>query len=341
MVLSHWTDLVKRQINGVSNLARMNRNPRRWYPRIEQLEDRHLLAPCVVRNTNPTGPESLRQRIIEANLGQCDNNQITFNTGGGGVAVISPTPTTILDPITRAGLLIDGTTQPRPPGDTGTSPIIVLNGQFAGTGVGAIGLRIETQGVTVKGLAIVGFDNVGLFISGTGAKDNRVLNSYIGVDHTGQVKVGNGTGVSIQLGSGNYIGGVPGDQVSCPTDDKQRTIISGNKQYGVSILGANKNVICNTYIGLAKDGSTALGNEYAGVNVGPDSSENRIGGRVFTEQGTIISPANVISGNSTSGVRIEGPGAGKNYVNGNFIGTNSAGTLGRGNGTNGIEIVHS
>ena len=83
----------------------------------------------------------------------------------------------------------------------------------------------------------------------------------------------------------------------------------------ISISGGNGNVVEGNYIGTDPTGTLARGN-LIGVSV--QSANNRIGG-------TTAAARNVISGNQ-GGVFIHDPTATGNVVQGNYIGTNAAGT---------------
>ena len=83
----------------------------------------------------------------------------------------------------------------------------------------------------------------------------------------------------------------------------------------ISISGGNGNVVEGNYIGTDPTGTLARGN-LVGVSV--QSANNRIGG-------TTAAARNVISGNQ-GGVFIRDPTATGNVVQGNYIGTNAAGT---------------
>jgi hypothetical protein len=80
--------------------------------------------------------------------------------------------------------------------------------------------------------------------------------------------------------------------------------------------GSNNNTIQGNYIGVAANGTTARQNQ-RGISL-TNSSNNLIGG-------TTAATRNVISGNAATGIEINSGGA-ANIVQGNFIGTNAAGT---------------
>ena len=94
----------------------------------------------------------------------------------------------------------------------------------------------------------------------------------------------------------------------------------------------NGNEVAGNYIGTNAAGSHALGNSPgAGVLI-INSPFNTIGG-------SVAGARNVISGNASLGVLIQGVTARDNRVAGNYIGTDAAGTVDRGNGTGGVYIV--
>jgi hypothetical protein len=127
---------------------------------------------------------------------------------------------------------------------------------------------------------------------------------------------GNGVEVS---GSSNTIGG---------HTSGQRNVISGNFFDGILLNnGANFNAIEGNYIGINSVGNSALANSSNGVEL--DGPNNTVGG-------TLAAARNVISGNFNDGVLVANGGSGA-VVQGNFIGTNNAGTSAVGNGT-GIEV---
>lgn len=151
---------------------------------------------------------------------------------------------------------------------------------------------------------------------------NVVQGNLIGTDPTGMTAVGNTFGITIKDASGNLIGGV---------NTSNRNIISGNTDDGINILGssATGNTIAGNYIGIAADGTTALGNGDDGINI--ESPNNIIGG-------AIAGAGNIISANQSTGVVIVGSGVADNKVLGNYIGTSASGAVSRGNGEGGIFI---
>jgi hypothetical protein len=150
-------------------------------------------------------------------------------------------------------------------------------------------------------------------ISGNGwgvVNATRVSGNYIGTDVTGMVAVPNVYGVN----GGSMIGG---------TEPGAGNLISGNSYPGIQISGAGAKVQGN-WIGTDATGNGVLGNAFAGVFLGDDV---QVGG---------ADPAarNIISGNG-HGIAIFGN---RNTIEGNYIGTNPAGTSAVGNG-NGIYLL--
>lgn len=83
------------------------------------------------------------------------------------------------------------------------------------------------------------------------------------------------------------------------------------------------NVIEGNYIGTDAAGVTNLGNGGNGVDIN-NTADNTIGG-------TTPAARNVISGHGDAAVKITGPSARRNSVQGNYIGTNANGTAAIGN----------
>src|SRR5207302_10659249 len=103
-----------------------------------------------------------------------------------------------------------------------------------------------------------------------------------------------------------------------------RNVIAANGNHGVWIngSGATGNLVQGNYIGVGGDGGTALGNSFSGVHIASGAS-NTIGGTTASAR-NIISANGFISG-PWSGIDIEGTGATGNFVQGNYIGTDSSG----------------
>jgi CSLREA domain-containing protein len=218
----------------------------------------------------------------------------------------------------------------------GTSGNFVL-GNFIGTDVTGTLARpnadeavniIDSPNNTIGGTAagarnlISGNAGRGVIIEGATSSGNRVQGNFIGTNVTGTDDLGNGSGVRIFNAPNNTIGG---------TVAGARNLISGNSGTGIVIQGATAsgNIVQGNFIGTDVTGTLALSNG-DGVLI-MDAPNNTIGG-------TVAGTRNIISGNDEDGVNIVGATASGNRVQGNFIGTNAAGTDDLGNGEDGVFI---
>ncbi len=129
-----------------------------------------------------------------------------------------------------------------------------------------------------------------------------------------------GDGINVDGAADNTIGG---------TIPAARNIISGNTNAGVYLNGADTtgNVVAGNFIGTNAAGTAALGNTIDGILV--NAAGNTIGG-------TAAGAGNVVSGNTLRGIYIA-RGSGSTLIQGNFIGTNFAGTAAIANGQYGID----
>jgi len=97
---------------------------------------------------------------------------------------------------------------------------------------------------------------------------------------------------------------------------------SGNGGSGILLLGANNCVITGNFIGTNAAGAAVSANGGIGVDI--LSSGGQGGGT--TVGGTTPDKRNVISGNNNGGVRVGTGNLAGTTIQGNFIGTNAAGT---------------
>jgi titin len=215
--------------------------------------------------------------------------------------------------------------------NAGTSGNVVAGNRIGTDAAGMValanvtGVRIElsasdnTVGGTAAGSGnlISGNTGPGVQIDNT-ASGNVVAGNQIGTDSTGEVALANSNGVLIEIGAtDNTVGG---------TAAGAGNLISGNTGSGVLIeLAATANVVAGNQIGSDAAGTVALANNF-GVVIESGAAGNTVGG-------SIAAARNVISGNSNSGVSIDG--ASDNLVAGNFVGTNQAGTAEIANNPNG------
>jgi titin len=296
---------------------------------IEPLEDRLAPATFTVTTADDVGPGSLRRAIHLANASP-GLDMIAFAIPGDGVHTINVQTAlpAITDPVA-----VGGQTQPGYQG----RPLIELNGTNAGIGVQGLVIERGGSGSVIRALAINRFAMPGPLFEERGADGIRILadncvvkGCFIGTDPTGTIDLSNaGAGVRILGGaSNNLVGG---------TTAPARNIISGNTHAGVHIGGAgtNGNRIQGNFIGTDATGLAALGNGgefeggWGGVVVVRDAAQTLIGG-------TAPGAGNVIAANWGGGVGAGG--AGRNVVQGNFIGTDKTGLAPLGNNGTGVGV---
>ena len=142
--------------------------------------------------------------------------------------------------------------------------------------------------------------------------------NFIGTNLSGDGALPNGgNGVDLSGGSEDTIGG---------TTAGAANIISGNQGDGIAI-GDNQDVVEGNLIGTDSAGDEALPNGGDGIDLG-GGSKNTIGG-------TTAAAANIISGNRGNGIEI---GENQDVVEGNFIGTDSAGPAALPNASDGVDV---
>ncbi len=132
----------------------------------------------------------------------------------------------------------------------------------------------------------------------------------------------------IQL-NGSSAGNANGLQISSGGATIKGLIIDNFKGDGILATVYGNNTILGNYIGTDATGSTKQANTGNGILLGG-------GGNVVG--GTTAAQRNVISGNGINGLEFAGPAAGKNLIEGNYIGVNAAGTAALGNTANGLDI---
>jgi len=207
------------------------------------------------------------------------------------------------------------------------------------SGNGYSGMSLPGNSNTVTG------NLVGLNPAGTAAVPNAhpgvYINGFYNVINGNTISGNSESGVEIDTSSyntveNNQIGTNPAGTVAIPNQQAgvlvtgtlnqiSDDLISGNVTSGVALEGES-NTVEGCLIGTDSTGSNAIPNIREGVYV--DSSYNTVGG-------TTPAARNVISGNTggnaSFGVSLDTASATNNTVEGNYIGTNSAGTAALGN----------
>jgi titin len=199
-----------------------------------------------------------------------------------------------------------------PNGDAG----IELNGgqQFTVIGGTLSSTRNVISGNLAHGVAV--FDSNASVIQGnylglSAAGTNAIPNQFAGIEINGGSQSNLVGGLT--LGAGN--------------------VLSGNHTQGIFINspGTVDNIVEGNFIGTDPLGISAIGNQFAGIEINGGTQSNIIGG-------TVTAARNVISGNGIQGIHIDGLNTDANQVQGNFIGMNVAGAASLGNGGSGIEL---
>jgi titin len=228
----------------------------------------------------------------------------------------------------------------------------IVSGNYIGTDItGAAALGNGAHGVSLApgaqgnrvGLSTPGGRNIlsgntysGVGVFGAGTERNTIAGNFIGTNAAGSAAIGNQNfGVAVYEGARSNWIGTNGDSQN---DADEGNIISGNMWSGVGItmVGTDRNHVSGNRIGTDASGSIALANLLDGVSIFNNARFNQIG-----TNGDTVSDAeerNIISGNSQTGVAINGVGTTRNSVAGNWVGTDATGTIKLGNHAWGVYI---
>jgi hypothetical protein len=152
----------------------------------------------------------------------------------------------------------------------------------------------------------------GIRVEGANTNNNTIEGNYIGLASDGTTGIGNtGYGILVQ-GAGSPITGL----------SIRNNIVSANSNIGIRVLVAQNLTIDGNRIGTDAAGAIALANN---VGLGIENNNQNI---------DILN--NLISGNTNAGLSIGGTNTDDIVVQGNYIGTNAAGTLAIANQSYGI-----
>ena len=319
-----------------------------------------IASPFTVINTNDSGSGSLRAAIGNANL----HPGVTINFAIPASPASPPGPASFVImlssalPTITAAMTIDGTTESA---SLNQAAVVQVNG--GGGAFDGLMLGPNSSGSEITGLDIVNFGGAGIHVE---SSHDTITGNLLGTDSTGTTAgPGNQVGIFIDGGSNNTIGGTMGGAtntigfntvagVSISGAAATGNVIVGNfigtnstggnlgNPVGISIssagnmIGGTAGVAANTIgfstsAGVSINGAGGTGNEIIGNYIGTDASggslPNVIGVSLNaadnTIGGTTSAAANVIGFNVGSGISITASG---NFVLGNFIGTNAAGT---------------
>jgi hypothetical protein len=288
-----------------------------------------LIYSSATSNTvkgNYIGTNASGTAAIANNSGGVDINRASYNVVGGNNA----TPG---GPCTGDCNLISGNRDDNAISIfEGDASYNIVSGNYIGTNVsGTAAISNTNSGVLIRTDAqynVIGGDTAaernlisgngyeGVDIYDSGAMSNTVKGNYIGTNVSGTAAIGNGyRGVEIHGGASyNVIGG------SRATG--KGNLISGNGLDGIGIYGSDtmSNTIKGNNIGTDASGTYAIRNGEAGIS--GEGSYNTIGGPTADER-------NLISGNGAdetrNGINLYNTAA-YYTIQGNYIGTNLAGT---------------
>jgi parallel beta-helix repeat protein len=208
----------------------------------------------------------------------------------------------------------------------GNTGITISTGATANT-IGGAGAT--ARNVISGNLATSPISGIGVYITDSGTADNVVAGNFIGTSAAGNAAVPNATwGVIVADSPANTIGG---------TTTAAGNLVSGNSQGGIAIMGANavNNAVQDNDIGLDSTGNSPLGNAYSGVYLGTASGFSL---PITGSASASVVSGNVISANGGYGIWINGSGATGNLLQGNYVGTNPAGSAAIPNALWGVEI---
>ncbi|HMW36940.1 MAG TPA: right-handed parallel beta-helix repeat-containing protein, partial [bacterium] len=217
----------------------------------------------------------------------------------------------------------------------------VVQGNYIGTDInGNVDLGNTQSGVFIlnqahdnivggtspgAGNVISGNNNSGITIGNIGTRGQIIQGNLIGTNATGNAAISNGSGVVLNSGHANLVGG---------TVAGARNVISGNTNSGIEItnVGSDTNLVQGNFIGTDVNGTVPLGNGI-GVTISEGGSGsprlNLIGGATAAER-------NIISASTNYGVWFIN--SSENKVQGNYIGTDVTGTQNLGNSSDAINL---
>jgi CSLREA domain-containing protein len=281
---------------------------------------------------------TLREAITSANTntasggaaGECvagavSLDLIEFNVTGGCAVPCTITPGTALPSIT-APVIVNGYSQPGASANTlAVGNDAVLKIEINGTTAGGVGLTLAagSGGSTIRGLVVNRFATA-ILVQSAG---NLLAGNFIGIDPTGTIARSNSNHAIEITGAGNTVGG---------TTPAARNVISGSN------VGQGR-------AGVRSTGSGATGNIFQGNYVGTNAAGTAAipswfgilceTGGGHTIGGTVAGARNVVSGNSNTGVNLDG--SSNNTVFGNLIGVNATNTAPLPNGNQGLRTDNS
>lgn len=306
------------------------------------------------------GGSATGNQIIGNFIGIGRNGQNDLGNGKNGVFIDGAPLNKIGDPEGSGrnvisgngenGILIEGSgasgneIQSNVIGADAAGSMAVANGQN--------GIKLEKVGsITVGGgdasrkNLISGNLQNGILIEGSNATNHKILGNFIGTDKDGSQAIANGgNGIQLKKLALDPIG--PTQNKIGDGSEGARNLISGNTQNGVYLegKGVSENKIAGNFIGTDAVGSAPLGNGQNGLRITAGSEGPPNGNFVGGIEGLNLNAScegdcNLISGNASDGIRIDGVNVTDNKVEGNYIGTDRSGKSAVPNGGAGVQIA--
>jgi hypothetical protein len=169
------------------------------------------------------------------------------------------------------------------------------------------GNRYQNEGNLISG------NNIGIYVNG---ESDSICGNIIGLNEDQTAAIPNATGIECETPCSSLNIGMPIDGYG--------NIIAGNASYGIFVTMSYSIIVRNNFIGISAN-NTSFSN-----NIGiflKNSSENIIGGYRNPER----FERNIISGNNTFAGILIAQSSQNNKISGNYIGTDSSGTIAKGN----------
>ena len=278
--------------------------------------------------TDPTGTVAVPNRSIGIDVNGADDTVIGGTAPGDGNVVSG----------NAAGIHVnagDGTIIEGNRVGTDASGTTAVPNQGSGIGVdGGTGAIIG--GTTAGARNIISGNGYTGISADPGSTGTVISGNYVGIDTTGTVAVPNlDTGVDVES-TNTVVGG---------TAAGAGNLISGNHGGGVNIVGTAGTIVQGNLIGTDATGTQAIGNG-GGINVLGKYAINAPPGLELQDPatntligGTTPAARNVISGNGSYGIQLLVTTT--TAVEGNYIGTDAAGSSSLGNSSDGIRLAFS
>ncbi|MGH2685234.1 MAG: hypothetical protein ACRDJP_07200, partial [Actinomycetota bacterium] len=195
---------------------------------------------------------------------------------------------------------------------------------------GADGIRLNGVNVdnlddtTIQDNLISGNAGAGVHMTDVAVQDVTIQGNHIGVTADGSTGLGNGgDGVSADVD-------ITGPVTVGGATASVGNVISGNTGYGLNLRGTATYAVSGNWVGTNGAGGGAVPNAGGGMSVG--GTDSLVGGDNATPGGTCSGACNLVSGNIGVGITVTDT----TEVQGNYVGTNLAGTAAVPNTSHGV-----